>query len=78
MRESEGFRETIADIRGFFGMEVQTLTVDQVAKYLNCNRGTVTRLIEKKRLQAADIGSGKYGVYRISIQALARFMTTKR
>ena len=77
MREPEGFRETIGDIREFFGMEVQMLTVGQVAKYLSCDHRTVKRLIEKKRLQAANIGSGKYEIYRIPIKALARFMTKK-
>ena len=78
MREAEGYRNVIAAIREVYGMEVQALTVEQVAKCLSCDRRTVTALIEKKRLHAVDISNGKkHSQYRIPIESLARYLTKK-
>lgn len=60
-------------------MEIQALTVDQVAKCLNCDNRTVRRLIENHKLHAVDIGNGKQNKqYRIPIVELARFITKKQ
>ena len=71
-REKEFFRENLMKIEEMFpgkGM----LTVIEVAKWLNLDRHKVSRLIREKRLPAANVGVGKNNVYRISVEALARF-----
>lgn len=73
-RERMDYRANIASIREKFpgaGM----LTVLQAADWLQVDRRTVTALIERIRnpLPAVDVGSGKQRVYRISVEALARF-----
>ena len=78
MRESEGYRETLADIKQVFGSNVGMLTVNQVAQYLNCDRRTVVQIIKKGKLHAKNIGlSNKNCIYRIPMDSLARFMTNK-
>lgn len=73
-REKVDYRANIASIREKFpgaGM----LTVPQVADWLQVDKRTVAALIQRKRepLPAVDIGSGKNRVYRVSVEALARF-----
>ncbi len=73
-REKTDYRANIESIREKFpgtGM----LTVLQAAAWLQVERRTVTALIERARnpLPAVDVGSGKQRVYRISVEALARF-----
>lgn len=73
-REKIDYRANIASIREKFpgaGM----LTVPQVADWLQVDRRTVTTLIQRRRdpLPAVDIGGGKNRVYRVSVEALARF-----
>ena len=77
MRENENFRETLADIRATFGNEVKMLKVPQVAAYLNCDRRSVKHQIEKRKLDAVDIGNGVNKEYRVSVESLARFITKK-
>lgn len=74
-REKRDYRANIASIREMFP-DAGMLTVPQVATWLSVDRRTVTALIERRRdpLVAVDIGSGnKNKVYRVSIEALARF-----
>ena len=59
MREDEGYREVLLAIREAYGMEIQALTVPQVATCLNCDERTVKMLIVKKKLHAVDISFGK-------------------
>ena len=47
MREAEGYREVLLAIREAYGMEIQALTVPQVATCLNCDGRTVKMLIVK-------------------------------
>ena len=73
-REKADYRANIASIKERFpgaGM----LTVKQVSDWLQVDRRTVTALIERMRnpLPAVDVGGGKNRVYRVSIEALARF-----
>ena len=78
MREAEGYREVLLAIREAYGMEIQALTVPQVATCLNCDRRTVNILIEKKKLHAVDLSWGKKNHrYRIPVYALARYLTKK-
>lgn len=73
-RERIDYRANIASIREKFpGMGM--LTVPQAAEWLQVDNRTVKALIERKRdpLPAVDIGSGKQRVYRVSVEALARF-----
>ena len=74
-REREDYRANLASIREKFpgaGM----LTVEQVAEWLQVNRRTVTCIIERPRspLVAVDVSCGKKNkVYRVSVEALARY-----
>jgi excisionase family DNA binding protein len=78
MREAEGYREVLLAIREAYGMEIQALTVQQVATCLNCDERTVKMLIVKKKLHAVDISFGKKNHrYRIPVDALARYLTKK-
>jgi excisionase family DNA binding protein len=78
MREAEGYREVLLAIREAYGMEIQALTVPQVATCLNCDGRTVKMLIEKKKLHAVDLSLGKKNHrYRIPLDALARYLTKK-
>lgn len=73
-REKTDYRANIANIREMFP-DVGALTVEQTAKWLSVDKRTVKALIERYRnpLPAVDIGNGKNKVYRISVEALARF-----
>ena len=73
-RERLDYRANIAHIKEMFP-GVGALTVPQVAEWLQVDKRTVKLLIERKRepLPAVDIGSGKLKVYRVSVEALARF-----
>ena len=76
-REKRDYRANIASIREMFP-DAGMLTVPQVATWMSVDRRTVTALIERRRdpLVAVDIGSGnKNKVYRVSIEALARFVS---
>ena len=53
---------------------IELYTVDECAKLLKCSDKTIRRLIEKKKLQALDIGAGERKVYRISGSELERFL----
>lgn len=73
-REKIDYRSNIASIREMFpgaGM----LTVPQVAGWLQVDRRTVAGLIQRRRdpLPAVNIGSEKKKIYRVSVEALARF-----
>lgn len=76
MRENQGYRDTYADIRATFN--VGLLTVKQVAEYMNCDHRTITRLIQKKKLPAIDLSAGVNHQYRVTIDALARFVTKEK
>ena len=73
-REKADYRANIVNIKEMFP-DVGALTVEQVAKWLSVDKRTVKSLIERCRnpLPAVDIGSGKNKVYRVSVEALARF-----
>lgn len=73
-REKTDYRANIANIRAMFP-DVGALTVEQTAKWLSVDKRTVKALIERYRnpLPAVDVGNGKNKVYRISVEALARF-----
>ncbi len=73
-REKMDYRANIVNIKEMFP-DVGALTVDQVAKWLSVDKRTVKALIERYRnpLPAVDVGSGKNKVYRVSVEALARF-----
>ena len=73
-RERMDYRTNITNIKEMFP-DVGALTVEQVAKWLSVDRRTVKLLIQRRNnpLAAIDIGVGKNKVYRISIEALARF-----
>lgn len=73
-RERMDYRANIASIREKFP-EAGMLTVNQAAEWLQVDRRTVTALIERARdsLPAVDVGGGKRSIYRISVEALARF-----
>lgn len=73
MRENQGFRETIADIKQTFNAGM--LTVNQVATYLNCDVRTVKRLIDTRALSALNLSTKKNKQYRVPCEALARFIT---
>lgn len=76
-REKKDYRANIASIREMFP-DVGMLTVPQVARWMSVDRRTVTAMIERRRdpLVAVDVGSGrKNKVYRVSIEALARFVS---
>jgi excisionase family DNA binding protein len=49
----------------------QYITVAQAARQLNVHPRTVTRLIEKGRLPALDVGTGRHKDYRIDPADLA-------
>lgn len=50
------------------------LTVSECAKWLKCDRQKVTALIERDKLPAVNVGSGrKYASWRVSVESLARF-----
>ena len=73
MREKQGYREVIADIKSTFN--VGMLSIQQTAKYLNCDAKTVRRLIEGKKLPAIDLSVKKNKLYRVPVETLARFIT---
>ncbi len=74
-REKADYRTNLLRINEMFpgaGM----LTVEEVASWLKVERRTVTALIERYRnpLPAVDVGAGKKNkIYRVSVEALARF-----
>ena len=73
-REKTDYRANIANIREMFpgaGM----LSVPQVADWLRVDRRTVAGLIQRRRdpLPAVNVGSDKKKIYRVSVEALARF-----
>ncbi|MBQ8371538.1 MAG: helix-turn-helix domain-containing protein [Clostridia bacterium] len=75
MREKNGYRDELENIREVFGADVNTLTVEQTARFLGVERRTVSRLIKRKKdpLPAKNVGCGSKPAYSISITALARW-----
>lgn len=73
-REKTDYRANIANIKEIFP-DVGALTVAQTAKWLSVDPRTVKSLIQRRcnPLTAIDIGTGKNKVYRVPIEALARF-----
>lgn len=53
---------------------MELYTVSECAELLKCSGKTIQRLIEKKKLQAFDIGAGQRKVYRIPVEELERFV----
>lgn len=72
-RETEGYRETLEMLREAYP-EKAVLTIKEVAECLNCDKRTVTSLINKGVLPGINVGVGKYKVYRVSIRTLAKFL----
>jgi excisionase family DNA binding protein len=54
--------------------EMELYTVDECAELLKCSGKTIRRLLEKKKLQAFDIGAGERKIYRIPAEELERFL----
>lgn len=75
-REKADYRSNIENIRDMFP-GVGALTVDEVAKWLSVDKRTVKSIIERRGnpLPAVNIGGGKNKVYRVSVEALARFVS---
>ena len=75
-REKTDYRANIANIKEMFP-DVGALTVDQAAKWLSVDRRTIKSLIQRRYnpLPAVDIGVGKNKIYRVSVEALARFIS---
>lgn len=75
-KEKTDYRANIANIKEMFP-NVGALTVEQVAKWMSVDRRTVKLLIQRRynSLPAIDIGVGKNKVYRVSVEALARFVS---
>ena len=73
-REKIDYRSNIASIREKFP-DAGMLTVPQVANWLQVDRRTVAGLIQRKQdpLPAVNVGSEKKKIYRVSVEALARF-----
>ncbi len=73
-REKADYRANIANIREMFP-GVGALTVPQVAEWLQVDRRTVAGLIQRRKdpLPAVNVGSDKKKIYRVSVEALARF-----
>ena len=76
MREREGFRETLALILEKYPNKTM-LSVSEAARCLGCDRRTVTKIIESKKLPAVNIGLGSYNVYRISTHNLANYIAKR-
>ena len=68
------YRAAIQQIREKYP-NADSLTVSEVASYLNCDRRKVNRLIAAKKLGAVDIGLGINNIYRIPISDLARMLS---
>ena len=76
-REKVDFRANIANIREAFP-GVGALSVEQAAQWLGVNRRTIVGMIERRvnPLPAANVSLGKKNkVYRVSVEALARFVS---
>jgi hypothetical protein len=75
-REKIDYRANIANIKEAYP-GVGALSVLQVASWLGVDRRTVTSMIERRHdpLPAVDVGNGNLKVYRVSIEALARFVS---
>lgn len=75
-KERADYRTNITNIKETFP-NVGALTIEQTAKWLSVDRRTVKSLIQRRYnpLPAVDIGGGKNKVYRIPIEALARFIS---
>ena len=73
-REKPDYRANIASIREKFP-DARMLTVPQVAEWLQVDRRTVSGLIRRRSdpLPAVNVGSEKKRIYRVSVEALARF-----
>lgn len=72
-REKLDYRTNIARLGEMFPGEGM-LTVSEAARWLKIDRQKVTALIRKGRLPAVEVGLGKKNsVYRIAVEALARF-----
>ena len=74
MREKEMYRDNLMEIREAYP-DKRCLTVQEVAEWLCIDRRSVTKLIEEKKLPAANIATGTNKSYRVSIESLARFLS---
>lgn len=76
-REKIDFRANIANIREAFP-GVGALSVGQAAQWLGVDKRTIVAMIERRvnPLPAANVSLGKKNkVYRVSVEALARFVS---
>ena len=72
-RERCDFRANIVRIEEMFPGEGM-LTVSQAAKWLKVDRHKVASLIERGKIAAVNVGTGKQKAsWRVSVEALARF-----
>jgi excisionase family DNA binding protein len=76
-REKLNYRANIANIRDAFP-GVGALSVAQAAQWLGVDKRTIVAMIERRvnPLPAANVSLGKKNkVYRVSVEALARFVS---
>ena len=75
MREKEMYRDNLMAIKEAFPGK-RCLTVPEVAGWLDVDRRGVTKMIEEKKLPAANVSAGTTNkVDRVSIESLARFLS---
>ena len=74
MREKQDYRNNLEAIMQTYPGKM-TLTVSEVADYLDIRRQTVSHIIEEGDLAAANVGTGKNKIYRVTPQSLARFLS---
>ena len=75
-REKADYRSNIGNIKDMFP-DAGMLTVGQVAQWMSVDRRTVVAMIERRcnNLPAVDVGTGRNKSYRVSVEALARFVS---
>ena len=71
-REIEGYRDALAEIMEAYPGK-KMLSVKEAAEFLNCDRRTVTALVDRGELVGCNVGLGKYKIYRVSVKDLAKF-----
>ena len=73
MRDKQGYREQIERLAEIYPGKI-TLSLSETASVLGIDKRTVIAMIERKKLLATDISSGRKNErYIIPITAIARF-----
>jgi excisionase family DNA binding protein len=76
-REIEGYREALAELNESYAHQ-RWLSITQVAKYLGVSTRTVRRMIEDGRIEAYNLGTQEYKIYRIDKHDLAKVVVGGR